>query len=78
MYSVARYSARRDTLYAYRLHANYRYVFPLHLLLFGSRFTFETPLSEPTGQRVKRSASLRKKSGGWGEESILTILGAST
>lgn len=77
MNSVARYSARPDTLYAYQLDANYRYVFPLRLSLFGSRFTFESPLSEPTRQRVKRSASLRKN-GGWGEESILTILGAST
>lgn len=47
-YSVARYSARRDTFYAYQLDANHRYVFPLHLLLFGSRSTFESPLSEGT------------------------------
>lgn len=60
-YSVVRYSAPRDTLHAYQLDANYRYVFPRHLLLFGSRFTFESPLSERTRERVERSAKTRDR-----------------
>lgn len=59
-YSVVRYSARSDTLYAYQLDANYRYVFPRNLMLFGSRFTFESPLSEPRRERVKRTAIVKK------------------